>query len=96
MNMPREKTIEQALTKAVKSYGGIAVKLVSPGFAGMPDRLVLLPGGRLGFVEVKAPGRKPRAIQEVRHKQFRQLGFKVYVLDSKEQIGGIIDDIIKG
>ena len=72
------------------------MKLVSPGFAGMPDRLVLLPGGRLGFVEVKAPGRKPRAIQEVRHKQFRQLGFKVYVLDSKEQIGGIIDDIIKG
>ena len=96
MNMPREKTIEQALIKAVKSYGGIAVKLVSPGFAGMPDRLVLLPGGRLGFVEVKAPGRKPRAIQEVRHKQLRQLGFKVYVLDNKEQIGGIIDDIIRG
>ena len=96
MNMPREKTTEQALTKAVKSYGGIAVKLVSPGFAGMPDRLVLLPGGRLGFVEVKAPDRKPRAIQEVRHKQLRQLGFKVYVLDSKEQIGGVIDDIIKG
>ena len=96
MNMPREKTIEQSLNKAVKSYGGIAVKLVSPGLAGMPDRLVLFPGGRLGFVEVKAPGRKPRAIQEVRHKQFRQLGFKVYVLDSKEQIGGIIDDIIRG
>ena len=87
----REKTIEQALTKAVKSYGGIAVKLVSPGLAGMPDRLVLFPGGRLGFVEVKALGKKPRTIQTV-----RQLGFRVYVLDNKEQIGGIIDDIIRG
>ncbi len=96
MNSFREKTIEQALTKAVKSYGGIAVKFVSPGFVGMPDRLVLLPGGRLGFVEVKAPRKKPRAIQTVRHEQLRQLGFKVYVLDNKEQIGVIIDDIIKG
>lgn len=96
MNSFREKTIEQSLNKAVKSYGGIAVKLVSPGFVGMPDRLVLLPGGGLGFVEVKAPGKKPRAIQTVRHKQLQQLGFKVYVLDNKEQIGGIIDDIIKG
>ena len=72
------------------------VKFVSPGFVGMPDRLVLLPGGRLGFVEVKAPRKKPRAIQTVRHEQLRQLGFKVYVLDNKEQIGVIIDDIIKG
>ena len=96
MNSLREKTIEQALIKAVKSYGGLAVKFVSPGFAGMPDRLVLLPGGRLGFVEVKALGKKPRTIQTVRHEQLRQLGFKVYVLDNKEQIGVIIDDIIKG
>ena len=89
----REKTIEQALTKAVKSYGGIAVKLVSPGFVGMPDRLVLFPGGKIAFVEVKAHGKNPRVIQAIRHKQLWQLGFKVYVLDNKEQIGGIIDEI---
>lgn len=53
----REKTIEQHLVKAVKNSGGIAPKLVSPGFDGMPDRLVLLPGGKIGFVEVKARAR---------------------------------------
>ena len=43
--------------------GGICPKLVSPGFDGMPDRMVLLPNGRIGFVEVKAPGEKPRPLQ---------------------------------
>ena len=59
----REKTIEQKLIKAVKNAGGIAPKLVSPGFDGMPDRLVLLPGGKIGFVEVKVPGKEPRPLQ---------------------------------
>ena len=59
----REKTIEQNLVKAVKNSGGIAPKLVSPGFDGMPDRLVLLPGGKIGFVEVKVPGKEPRPLQ---------------------------------
>ena len=59
----REKIIEQHLVKAVKNSGGIAPKLVSPGFDGMPDRLVLLPGGKIGFVEVKAPGKEPRPLQ---------------------------------
>lgn len=51
------------LSKAVKNSGGIALKLVSPGFDGMPDRLVLLPGGKIGFVEVKVPGKEPRPLQ---------------------------------
>lgn len=89
----REKTIEQHLVKAVKNTGGIAPKLVSPGFDGMPDRLVLLPGGRIGFVEVKAPGREPRPLQVARHELLRRLGFKVYVLDDPEQIGGMLDEI---
>lgn len=89
----REKTIEQKLIKAVKSAGGIAPKLVSPGFDGMPDRIVLLPGGKIGFVEVKAPGKKPRPLQAARHRLLRWLGFKVYVLDDPEQIGGILDEI---
>ena len=61
----REKIIEQLLAKVVKSSGGIAPKLVSPGFDGMPDRLVLLPGGKIGFVEVKVPGKEPRPLQVV-------------------------------
>ena len=63
----REKTLERKLAEAVKAMGGIAPKFVSPGFAGMPDRLVLLPDGKSGFVEVKRLGEKPRPLQEMRH-----------------------------
>ncbi len=89
----REKTLEQQLVKAVKHTGGRAVKLVSPGFDGMPDRLVLFPLGRIAFVEVKAPGKKPRPLQVARHEMLRDLGFKVFVIDSTEQIGEMLDDI---
>ena len=89
----REKIIEQHLVKAVKNSGGIAPKLVCPGFDGMPDRLVLLPRGKIGFVEVKASGKEPRPLQVARHGLLRRLGFKVYVLDAPEQIGGILDEI---
>ena len=88
-----EKVIEMQLMKAVKKMGGRAVKFMSPGFDGMPDRLVLLPGGKCGFVEVKAPGKKPRALQVVRHEMLKTWGFKVYVADAKEQIEEIINDI---
>lgn len=89
----REKTIEQKFRKAVRESGGMAVKFTSPGLDGMPDRLALLPGGRMAFVEVKAPGKKPRPLQEARHRMLRRLGFLVYVLDEEGQIGGIIDEI---
>ena len=89
----KEKNIEQKFLTAVKAVGGVAVKFVSPGLDGMPDRLALLPGGKMAFVEVKAPGKKPRPLQEARHRILRRLGFKVYVLDDEGQIGGIIDEI---
>ena len=89
----REKQIEQKLVRAVKNMGGIAPKLVCPGFDGMPDRIVLLPGGHLGFMEVKATGCKPRPLQEARHGLLRRLGFKVYVLDDEQQIEKIITEI---
>lgn len=89
----REKVIEQALVKAVKTAGGICPKLVSPGFDGMPDRMVLLPGGKIGFVEVKAPGKHTRPLQEARLRLLRNMGFKAYVLDGREQIGGILWEI---
>ena len=89
----KEKNIEQKFLTAVKAVGGVAVKFVSPGLDGMPDRLALLPGGRMAFVEVKAPGKKPRPLQEARHRLLRRLGFQVYVLDDEKQIGGIIDEI---
>lgn len=88
-----EKAIEKKLIKAVKSRGGLALKFVSPGFDGVPDRLVLLALGKIAFVEVKAPNEKPRKLQLLRHKQIRALGFKVYVLDNEKDIGGIINEI---
>ncbi|MDE1472145.1 VRR-NUC domain-containing protein [Eubacterium limosum] len=89
----REKIIEQKLVAAVKKHGGICPKFVSPGFDGMPDRLVLLPFGRFAFVEVKAPGEKPRPLQLARHGMLQKLGYRVYVLDDVNQIGGILDEI---
>lgn len=89
----REKTVEQKLVQATKASGGLAPKFVSPGFDGMPDRLVLLPDGKIGFVEVKAPGKVPRPLQVARHELLRRLGFQVFVLDQPEQIGGILDAI---
>ena len=88
-----EKQIENKLTRSVKKAGGIALKFVSPGFAGMPDRLVLLPDGMCAFVELKAPGKHTRSLQTVRHRMLQKLGFKVYVIDSAEQIEGVINDI---
>lgn len=89
----REKSIEQELVKEVKKRGGICPKWVSPGFDGVPDRIVLLPGGHFGFVEVKAPGEKPRTLQRSRHRLFEKLGFTTHILDGKGQIGGILDEI---
>lgn len=88
-----EKTIEKKLREAVKKAGGIALKFVSPSYAGMPDRLLLFPDGKVAFVELKAPKKKPRALQEARHKLLHSLGFRVYVIDSVEQIGGMIDEL---
>jgi len=89
----REKHIEQKLVQAVKAAGGIAPKFISPGYGGMPDRLLLLPGGRIAFVEVKAPGKVMRPLQIKRKRQLEALGFRVYCLDDAGQIGGILGEI---
>lgn len=89
----REKIIEKKLAMEVKKRGGISPKFTSPSFDGMPDRLVLLPDGKIGFIEVKSPGKKPRPLQLARHRLLRGLGFQVFVLDEEEQIGGILNAI---
>lgn len=89
----RERDIERRFTATVKQAGGIALKFTSPGQDGFPDRLVLLPEGRIAFVEVKATGKAPRVLQLRRHEQLRRLGFKVYVLDRPEQIDQILEDM---
>lgn len=89
-----EKEIEKKLTLAVKKAGGISPKFVSPSFAGMPDRLILLPDGVIAFAELKAPGKKPRPLQAARHRLLRRLGFRVYIIDSEEQIGGMLRELL--
>lgn len=88
-----EKIIEQKLVRAVKKRGGMALKFVSPGLDGVPDRIVLLPMGRMAFVELKAPGRKMRPLQVRRKRQLEGLGFLVYCIDRVEEIGGVLDEI---
>jgi hypothetical protein len=89
----REKSIEQKLAAAVRDAGGVALKFTSPGCSGMPDRLVLLPTGRIAFVEVKRHGEQPRPLQEARHGMLRRLGFQVFVLDDAGQIGQILEQM---
>jgi hypothetical protein len=92
----REKTIERKLVAAVKAAGGIAPKFTSHSLDGMPDRLLLMPGGKAAFVEVKASGCKPRPLQLSRHGMLRRLGFKVFVLDDVQQINDIMEEVLNG
>ena len=89
----REKYVEQRLVAEVKKRGGICPKWVAPGFDGVPDRLVFLPHHKFGMIEVKALGKKPRPLQSARHRLCEARGFKVFILDKPEQIGGLLDEI---
>ena len=81
-----EKQIERAFVKTVKDAGGLAMKFVSPGRVGVPDRIVLLPGGRAVFAEIKRPGGKLRKSQEAAHREIRAKGFPVCVIRSNADI----------
>jgi len=87
----RERDIEAYLRDRIKAVGGWAPKWTSPGNSGVPDRIVFLPGGHTIFVELKAPGGKPRPLQLAQHKRLRGLGCDVRVIDSREQV----DDLLK-
>lgn len=81
-----EKVIEAYLVKRIKDKGGIAYKFTSPQRRSVPDRLVLMPGSKAVFVELKATGAKPTPLQLREHAFLRGLGFEVLVIDSKEEI----------
>lgn len=89
-----EQKIERRLRKEIELISGKALKFVSPGVSGVPDRIVLLPGGKLIFVELKAPGKKLSPIQEVRKKELEKLGFKVKVIDSIEKVLDFIKEVV--
>lgn len=72
-----EKLIERKLVKLARQSGGLALKFTSPGFDGVPDRLLLFPGGIAAFAEIKTTGKKPRPLQMSRKRQLEKLGFEV-------------------
>lgn len=86
MGRVREKDVERHLRDKVKAAGGRAYKFVSPGNDGVPDRIVVLPGGRVYFVELKAPGKKPSSQQELQIGRLLDLGCNVHVIDTKEKV----------
>lgn len=88
-----ESALERKLKSEISRLGGWAVKFISPGLAGVPDRLLLLPGGTCIFVELKAPGKKLRPLQVKRKKQLEVLGFQVEVVDSIERIQEVCHEI---
>ena len=89
----KERKIEEKLRKAVRQKGGLCWKFVSPGNAGVPDRIILMQKGRFAFVELKATGETMRALQEKRKRQLQSLGIKVFCLDSVEDIPKVISEI---
>lgn len=93
-----EKVFERTLSKYVDDQGGMAVKLLSQFIKGLPDRMYLLHGGIVVFVEFKSTGKRPTKIQEYIHKRIQDLGFPVLVVDSvetHEEARNLIDHLIK-
>lgn len=89
----RERDLERKFKDAVKASGGKAYKFMSPGNDGVPDRLVILPGGCIGFVELKQKGQKPTRLQRQQMEFLRGMGCFVIVLDDLEDIPGILSKI---
>lgn len=85
-----ERDVENHLRDEVKRLGGVAFKFVSPGNDGVPDRLVCLPGGRIAFIELKAPGKKPTPLQVRQMERLQELGFSAMVLDTIEAVNEFI------
>lgn len=90
----QEKFIERELVSRLKKVGVESIKFEVLGKRGMPDRIILIPGGRVVFAEVKSPGEKLRPLQEKRKRELENLGFKVYVIDSKTEIDELVKQII--
>lgn len=88
----REKDIESKLRNEIKNLGGIAYKFTSPGNNGVPDRIVLLPGGVIKFVELKRPGGKTSKLQDMQITRIKKLGFDVRVIDNMEKVTDFVEE----
>lgn len=88
-----EKTLEARLRREVEKLGGKALKLSAQMHRGLPDRLILMPRGRAYFAEIKTTGKKPTRLQEKCHRELRDLGFDVFVIDSTDGLMDALDAI---
>lgn len=91
--MASEKLLERLLREGVEKMKGLCIKLLAFHFTGLPDRLILLPGARIAFAETKTTGEKLRPRQLYVKKQLEALGFKVYVIDTKEALNFCLNDL---
>ena len=91
----KESTIERRLVQGIKKAGGLALKFVSPGHAGVPDRLVLLPRGRVIFVELKTEHGALTPLQIETHNQLRALGCEVRTLYGSDYVAGFLQEVEK-
>lgn len=87
-----EKTLERRLRETVKQRGGLALKIWAVSFAGLPDRLVLMPGGYAYFAEIKTTGKEPDDRQKAVHRLLQSIGFNVAVIDSHEALKKFLED----
>ena len=93
MAIESEKVIERKLVEAVKANGGMCIKLLCDNLLGLPDRMVLMPHGKIAFVELKTTGQKPRRIQVFMHEKLKALGFRVEVIDTTEGVNNFIKNM---
>ena len=92
-----ERDIERALVGMVKRNGGLCLKWVCPGFSGVPDRVILLPGGRVFFAETKRPkGGKVSPLQEWWERQLKRMGFPHVYIRNKSDITILEQVLVKG
>ena len=90
-----EYAVEKHLVQKTQECGGICLKFISPGIAGVPDRIVILPGGKIGFAEMKAPGKKPRRLQKAVIRDLYKCGCRVAVIDNLKSADGFVRRLAK-
>ncbi len=87
-----EAVLEKRFSREINKRNGLALKFISPGWAGAPDRIVLLPGGSTVFVELKAYGKKPEPLQIKRHQELEKLSFPVRIIDSEAELQAFLEE----
>ncbi len=91
--MIREREVESYLIKRVGMLGYKCIKFIPDQVNGMPDRMILLPGSRVLWVELKTKGGALSEIQKLRHRELREQGHEVVVVWNKEQVDELVQSL---